>query len=316
MKYADAFFPPLSTTVLNDSILLPVVPPFSPQRVYSTYVYHNDKFFVAPDEHRGQPRNEHRLYLNRDIDPNRLYLPDDIVVLERVENEGEVIPTYYMYRYSKGDEGFGDLESLLDRFSPVAKKGHFLADSLPIQLPEIAELKPEIIIADDAEKLFKQEQEMVVHAVDSGEAGPESSKGAHLFTSTSFRDFVLHGYDYKCAITGEIMFWEDLNNLEAAHIQPRAHIGTFLPCNGIALCRDMHWAFDKGFITLTNDLKVRVHDDVNRGMLAAYHGKKLYVPVDPYFRPEPTFVKYHQENIFGLFKNSGGIRRLGLVVGP
>lgn len=75
----------------------------------------------------------------------------------------------------------------------------------------------------------------------------------------------------------------------------------------------MHWAFDKGFITLTDDLKVRVHTDVNRGLLSAYDGQSIFVPVDSYFQPEPKFVKYHQDNIFGLFKNSGAIRRLGIV---
>lgn len=47
-------------------------------------------------------------------------------------------------------------------------------------------------------------------------------------------------------------------NLEAAHIWPRSHKGLYLPSNGIALCRDMHWAFDKGMFTVDDNLTVNI----------------------------------------------------------
>ena len=41
--------------------------------------------------------------------------------------------------------------------------------------------------------------------------------------------------------------------MEAAHIKPKSHGGLYLPNNGMALCRDLHWAFDKGFFTIDDD---------------------------------------------------------------
>ena len=59
-------------------------------------------------------------------------------------------------------------------------------------------------------------------------------------------------------------------NLEVAHIWPRSHQGLYLPSNGIALCRDMHCAFDKGMFTIDDNLKVIVHPDVDSEYLKKY----------------------------------------------
>ena len=62
-KAYENFFPHLSTTVTNDNVLVPVIPPFSEEKIYTTLVYHNDKFNV-----KGGTRDEFRLYLNRNLD--------------------------------------------------------------------------------------------------------------------------------------------------------------------------------------------------------------------------------------------------------
>lgn len=67
--------------------------------------------------------------------------------------------------------------------------------------------------------------------------------------------------------TGNVIQYKSFMNLEAAHIWPRSHKGLYLPSNGIALCRDMHWAFDKGMFTIGDDFKVIVHPDVESDYL-------------------------------------------------
>lgn len=44
------FFPSLSTTQLNDSALLPIIPLYSGKKIYCTYVYHNDKYHGSTAE--------------------------------------------------------------------------------------------------------------------------------------------------------------------------------------------------------------------------------------------------------------------------
>jgi predicted restriction endonuclease len=128
---------------------------------------------------------------------------------------------------------------------------------------------------------------------------------AKLFNPTSFRDFVMVSYETLCAITGTAIRHEKLFNLEAAHIKPKSHGGLFLPNNGIALCRDMHWAFDKGFITLTSDYKVEVHQQATSEWLKTFDGKYIRIPKEQFFQPSIENIKYHRSHVYGLFLTSG-----------
>ena len=299
-KAYDNFFPHLSTTVTNDNVLIPIIPPFGDEKIYSTFVYHNDKFNVD-----GGTRDEFRLYLNRNIDPERKYFRiDDIVVFERIETDTPV-PLYFLYKFNTSDPYYNDLSTIIEASS--IKGNHALASEelnfIPQRQINLAETI--VVIPEEVMSMAVTQQEEVLI---SEEQDIENIRGASLFNSDSFRDFVLHAYGYKCAITGKVINYKSLFNLEAAHIQPKAQAGTFLPCNGIALCRDMHWAFDKGFITISDDFKIIVHKEMQKSILMEYADQKIFTPTDPYFQPEKKFLKHHRENIFGLFLYSGSIR--------
>jgi len=301
-KACEEFFPHLSKTVTNDNVLIPIIPPFTDSKVYSTYVYHNDKFNTP-----GGTRDEYRLYLNHNLDPNRDYFKlDDIVVFEKVETKG-VMPIYIVYRFQDDHSYYNALNELIS-LSPI-KGGHALIEEyLPnISTRDINVEESDVIIPKEVLKEVIEQQEEALAVED---IGIEDIRGASLFGPDSFRDFVLHAYGYKCAITGTVIEYKKLNNLEAAHIQPKAHTGTFLPCNGIALSRDMHWAFDKGMITINDEYEIIVHDLVKNSPLNNYAGQKLIIPIDTYFQPERKFLKHHREKVFGLFLYSGSIRIL------
>ena len=309
--YAEEFFPHLSRTITNDSALLPIIPPFENKKVYSKYVYHNDKFNVS-----SGTRNEYRVYLNQDIDlERRYYKPNDIVVFEKyfeenIRETGFSMPVYFMYRFEPNDENYEILDNFINESS--VKGNHALVENILFEIETVDEErieKSEVIISDDAKaEIIEQQEEILSLEEDGNEL--ETIRGAHLFNSSNFREFVLLGYGYKCAITKKAIVWKGFNNLEAAHIKPKAQAGTFLPCNGIALCRDMHWAFDKGFLTVSDDFKVIIHEEVRHTFLGDFQGEEITIPVDAYFRPAQKFLQYHRENIFGLFKYSGIMRRL------
>lgn len=295
--YGD-FFPSLSKTVTNDNVLLPIIPPFSDSKVYSTFVYHNDKYTRVEGT-----RDEYRLYLNCGIDPDRnFFKPRDIVVFERIEIS-EMLPLYRLYRFEETDANYGVLKQILSQ-SKITKTHAFVNELSFLHKSNIKEEDLNVVIPGEIIDDIGQQQKEILNSDDN----IEDIRGANLFNSISFRDFVLHAYNYKCAITGKSILYKNLSNLEAAHIQPKAQAGTFLPCNGLALCRDMHWAFDKGFITISDDYTIVVHDEVKNTILKEFDGKKIFIPKDPYFQPERKFLKHHRENIFGLFVYSGSIR--------
>ena len=115
-----------------------------------------------------------------------------------------------------------------------------------------------------------------------------------------FRVLVLDEYGRRCAITGE----KTLPVLEAAHIQPYSEEGPHAVPNGILLRSDLHTLFDKGYMTVTKDLKVevsrRIREEFSNGReYYALHGRELKVrPSNPAHLPAATFLEWHQNNCF------------------
>ena len=301
-KKSEDFFPPLSETELNDTIILPVVPPNSKQKVYCSYVFHNDKYHGSLAK---SPRNEYRLYINSDLDPTREYFnPHDIIVFNKIETEDNV-SIYQTISFRPEENNYKELDDLISNSELYG--GHALIrykisfiDDLTLNIEGL-----ETIVPEEVKNVVKKKQEE--YAKDSSE-DIEETKGANLFNSVSFRDFVLLGYQNKCAITSEAIYYDKLINLEAAHIKPKSHSGSFLPCNGIAMSRDIHWAFDRGMFTINDDYTITVHNDVKNTLLSKYDNQKINVPTEDFFKPEKNFLKYHKEKVFGLFKHSGVLR--------
>ena len=161
-KAYENFFPHLSTTVTNDNVLIPVIPPFSDEKIYTTFVYHNDKYNVE-----GGTRDEFRLYLNRILDPDRRYFQvDDIIVFERIET-GTPVPLYFLFRYNSTNAEYSDLVERIEA-SPI-KGGHALAgdelNCIPqrqINIDEAVVVIPEevmrVAIVQQEEVLASEEQ--------------------------------------------------------------------------------------------------------------------------------------------------------------
>ncbi|MDR0919526.1 MAG: HNH endonuclease [Oscillospiraceae bacterium] len=289
------FFPPLSKSQLNDSALLPIVPLYSGRKVYCNYVYHNDKFHGSTAVH---PRNEYRIYLNKSLEEEQLLFKTDDIVIIRSENlteNGESQIVFY-------------LDLIQDRQSALYRELNAKIDAYPIKgaygIIEdgfISEFEHKIENLSVKAKTFVAIDDSVTKQIEK----TDTEAVANLFNSVSFRDFVMVGYNSLCAITGTVIRYESYMNLEAAHIKPRSHGGLYMPSNGIALCRDMHWAFDKGFFTITSDYKIQVHPKTTSDLLRSYDGKNLYTPKDLFFRPAAENIKYHAENVYGLFLTSG-----------
>jgi putative restriction endonuclease len=116
----------------------------------------------------------------------------------------------------------------------------------------------------------------------------------------AFRVLVTDAYEKRCAITGE----RTLPVLEAAHIQPFAAAGPNRVSNGLLLRSDLHTLFDRGYLTVTRDLRVevsrRIRDEFENGRdYYAYQGKPLLVlPIKEVERPDPAFLGWHNEQVF------------------
>lgn len=294
-----SLFPPLTTSALNDNALLAIIPLYDGNKVYCNYVYHNDKFFTG--EKNG--RNEYRLYLNKELEHNSLLFQVGDIILFKKEDmifDNEHQNVYFMARITPQDVALYTQCSAIINSSGI-RGDHAIATIL---LPQIEEQISAIKQNNNIEVSIGQD---VTNAIIKQNETREDSTSAiaSLFNATSFRDFVMTGYGNRCAITGNVIKWNNYNNLEAAHIYPRSHGGEFLPSNGIAMCRDLHWAFDKGFFTINDDFTVKVHDDIDSDFLREFDGQQIRLPEDPFFIPNKDNLKYHRDNVFGLFRTTG-----------
>jgi len=291
------FFPPMSERIVNDNIVIPIISIELNKKVYCNFVYHNDKISRG----LANGRNEYRLYLNNDIENNELlFKEDDIIVFKKVQNkvENEYHNLYYLLRISK--ESNLELYNILNKEIENSKisRGHaIISERIPwIEESVLNQMNEEIEIIVPTQVIEKTKE--FIETTTSVE---------NLFNAQSFRDFVMVGYANKCAVTGKSIVWKKLINLEAAHIMPKSHNGTFMPSNGLALSRDIHWAFDKGFFTINDDYTIKVHEELMNTYLGEFDGRMIFLPQNEFFAPSLESLRYHRENIFGLFKYSGRI---------
>jgi putative restriction endonuclease len=116
----------------------------------------------------------------------------------------------------------------------------------------------------------------------------------------AFRILVTDAYTRRCAVTGE----KTLPVLQAAHIKPYASDGPHRVSNGLLLRSDIHTLFDRGYVTVTPELKVDVskhlrEDWQNGREYYAHHGKLLAVtPSKAGEPPDAEFLRWHNEHRF------------------
>lgn len=115
----------------------------------------------------------------------------------------------------------------------------------------------------------------------------------------TFRLAVTAAYQRACAVTGE----HSLPVLEAAHIRPYGEGGEHAVRNGLLLRSDLHRLFDRGYVTVTPDLRVRVSprlraDYANGRSYYPHDGQALAVPRGREEAPDPELLRWHNEQRF------------------
>ena len=117
-----------------------------------------------------------------------------------------------------------------------------------------------------------------------------------------FRKKVLEAYDCRCAITGlKFINGGGRAEVQAAHIKSVEANGPDIITNGIALSGTAHWMFDRGLISLTDDLEVLVSRQVNDfesvwGLVNK--SRRAAVPSNPAHWPHPSYLAWHRERCF------------------
>jgi putative restriction endonuclease len=115
----------------------------------------------------------------------------------------------------------------------------------------------------------------------------------------SFRVLVTDLYERRCAVTGE----RTLPVLDAAHIKPFGANGPHDPRNGLLLRSDLHTLLDRGYVTVTPQLRFevsgRIRGEFENGRdYYALHGRRLRLPVREGLAPAREYLDWHASNVF------------------
>jgi putative restriction endonuclease len=117
-----------------------------------------------------------------------------------------------------------------------------------------------------------------------------------------FRRVVLRAYEERCAITGlKLINGRGRAEVAAAHIRSVEASGPDIINNGIALSGTAHWMFDRGLISLADDLEILISRQTNdpQGIRSIINksGRAL-APRRMSDHPHPHFLRWHREHCF------------------
>lgn len=125
-----------------------------------------------------------------------------------------------------------------------------------------------------------------------------------LVRNSFFRKAVVYVYDYRCAVC-RLRVRRQLNQniVDGAHIKPFAKFYNSHISNGLSLCKNHHWAFDRGWLSIDNNYKILVGDDLqedspNAKRLKDFQSEKILLPNSEQHFPSIEALEWHRKNIF------------------
>lgn len=146
-----------------------------------------------------------------------------------------------------------------------------------------------------------------VQKLDDTENLPNNPKWSFkktLIRNAFFRKAVVSVYDCQCAFCGlKVTKTGNQNIVDGAHIKPFSTFYDSRIHNGIALCKNHHWAFDRGWFAVDDKYKIIVSKELEEvsphaRTITEFHGEILILPkVEKYF-PDIEALQWHHDHIF------------------
>jgi putative restriction endonuclease len=203
----------------------------------------------------------------------------------------------------KQPDGFTE-QGLLNEHGRVSARGQWAVRPIsPADFNRIVALG----LADDATPLPRFDTPFLLPSLQEEPSSFSYEDRDRYLTSRAVRDrvfrrIVLRAYDSRCAITGlRLVNGAGRAEVEAAHIHPVEENGPDIVSNGLALTGTVHWMFDRGLISATDDLEILVSRQINdsEGCRAMINRSGRLLPPDRAAdRPHPHFLRWHRENRF------------------
>jgi putative restriction endonuclease len=209
--------------------------------------------------------------------------PDDILVLQR---NLVYLDVYRLTLVRRGTSDFGAIDTLAGR----ARWGA-LGNEIPMAEEDYEEAQRE-----------QQEREEKPFELFDAQAQGLTAKVTKLARSVVFKQRINNLYGSRCCVcsTG-LRVPAGPDEVEAAHIVPRALRGPDDARNGLGLCRRHHWAFDRGLFGVDHKRLVHVPARTliiaENGPLKAHKGQPILDPMQHSLRAAPEALAWHMRYV-------------------
>jgi putative restriction endonuclease len=257
----------------------------------------------------------------------KLHHPDHFIVGGGFFVRSVLLPLYFAWDAFGEKNGAPSLESMRTRIeryraSPADPRGAYSigcillsdaffwprADWIPVPddfRPNVVQGKTYDLRSEQGQRLWDGVR-MRLHAPEPGRIGePERPTfGDPVLVRPrlgqgTFRVLVTETYRRRCAVTQEKV----LPVLEAAHIRPITVGGAHRIDNGLLLRADVHALFDRGYVSVTPDYRVQVSSHLKRDfdngeVYYQLHGKDMWLPSEPDYRPRQELLEWHADTVF------------------
>ncbi|TBR56445.1 HNH endonuclease [Westiellopsis prolifica IICB1] len=117
----------------------------------------------------------------------------------------------------------------------------------------------------------------------------------------AFRKLVVSTYNYRCAFCGlQILDTKGQNIVDGSHIKPFSQFYDDRIDNGLSLCKNHHWAFDRFWFTLNDDYTIVVADNLredspNAKPMREFRGDRIILPSQQQYYPRLDALAWHRE---------------------
>lgn len=120
--------------------------------------------------------------------------------------------------------------------------------------------------------------------------------------NAAFRRIVVSLYDQRCAFCHlKIISSDSQNIVDGAHIKPFSQFRDDRFSNGLALCKNHHWAFDRGWFGISDDYRIIVPGDrmteeppEKSRTMREFNHEPLFLPNREAYYPSPESLHWHR----------------------
>jgi putative restriction endonuclease len=120
--------------------------------------------------------------------------------------------------------------------------------------------------------------------------------------NAAFRRIVVSLYEQRCAFCHlKIISSDNQNIVDGAHIKPFSEFRDDRFENGLALCKNHHWAFDHGWFGISDDYRIIIPGDrileespINTRVMQDFNHEPILLPIREDYYPSLEALHWHR----------------------